>query len=90
MLTPPAPGAGILPPQQIFADVPPTDPFYPYVQLMSLLGITAGETAATPTSLALYGPTDPLTRGQAAVFVIRTLELAGFALPAGLAYPPLA
>jgi hypothetical protein len=75
MVIPPAPGAGVLPPAQIFADVPPSNEWYPYVQQLALLGITAGTQAATPGNLALYSPDAPLTRGEAAAFITRALAL---------------
>jgi hypothetical protein len=47
-----------------FTDVPPTDPYFKFVQKMKDLGITAGCTAT------MYCPNDPVTRGEMAVFII--------------------
>jgi hypothetical protein len=49
-----------------FTDVTPT--FCPYILELYYLGITAGTSATT------YSPDDPLTRGQAAVFVAKGLN----------------
>lgn len=48
-----------------FADVAPASSIFPYVQKMFELGITAGCTATT------FCPNDPITRQQAAVFMVR-------------------
>jgi hypothetical protein len=48
-----------------FTDVPANAQFFQYIQKMKDVGITSGETATT------YGPNDPVTRGQMAVFVMR-------------------
>jgi hypothetical protein len=48
-----------------FTDVPPSHPFFPWVQKMKQLGITAG---CGPTT---YCPDDPVNRGQMAVFIMR-------------------
>jgi hypothetical protein len=47
-----------------FTDVPPTDPYFKFVQKMKDLGITSG---CTPTT---YCPDDPVTRADMAVFII--------------------
>lgn len=52
-----------------FSDVPPTHPFYQYVEALVASGITTGCTATQ------YCPNDPLTRGQMAVFLSRGLGL---------------
>jgi len=52
-----------------FTDVPPSDPFFNYVQEMYFLGITTG----CSTNPLMYCPADILTRGQMAVFVVRGL-----------------
>jgi Beta-propeller repeat/S-layer homology domain len=52
-----------------FADVPPSDPFFSYVQEMYFLGITSG----CSTNPLMYCPTTILPRGEMAVFVVRGL-----------------
>jgi hypothetical protein len=49
-----------------FTDVPPTHPQFKFIQKLRELGITSGCTAST------YCPADPVTRGQMAVFVVRS------------------
>ena len=51
------------PPTPYFADVPPDSAYFPFVQKMAQLGITAG------CRTGYYCPDDPLTRGQMAVFL---------------------
>jgi photosystem II stability/assembly factor-like uncharacterized protein len=51
-----------------FADVPPTDPFFPHVQKMMELGITAGCSQGPP---ALYCPNDTIPRWAMAMFLVR-------------------
>ncbi len=46
-----------------FSDVPPSHPFFPFIQKMRELGITQG------CSLSEYCPEDATTRGQMAVFL---------------------
>ena len=48
-----------------FADVPETDPRFPFIQKMRELGITVG---CTPTT---YCPEYPVLREQMATFIIR-------------------
>lgn len=48
-----------------FDDVPPSHPYFSYIQKMRELGITVG---CAPTQ---YCPSDPVTRWQMAVFLIR-------------------
>jgi len=50
-----------------FSDVPPEDIFFPMVQKMAQVGITAG------CAPSLYCPDDSVTRGQTAVFVVTGL-----------------
>jgi hypothetical protein len=50
-----------------FTDVPANHPFFSFIQLMRVRGITSGCTANT------YCPNDPVTRGQMAVFLVRGL-----------------
>jgi len=52
---------------QLFTDVPSSHMFYPYIQRMKDLGITAG------CSATAYCPDDPNTRGQISVFLARGL-----------------
>jgi RHS repeat-associated protein len=55
---------------QQFGDVPPSNPFFKFVQKLAEMGITAGCTAATSTTLANYCPNNVVTRDQMAVFLI--------------------
>ncbi len=50
-------------PTPYFTDVPPSSPFFKFVQKMRDLNIAAGTTATT------YGPNLPITREQMAVFI---------------------
>jgi len=50
-----------------FTDVPPSYPFFNYIQKMAELGITSG---CTPTT---YCPEDELLRDQMSVFIVRGL-----------------
>jgi S-layer homology domain len=52
-----------LPPTQRFADVPPTSPFYRFIERMAVLGITSGCGGGN------YCPADPVTREQMSVFL---------------------
>jgi hypothetical protein len=74
---------GGAPSVQIFNDIPPSDPFFDYVSLMSSNGITAGCQARPP----LYCPNTPVTRAQMSVFVVAGLDLA---LGTSLTYPTTA
>jgi hypothetical protein len=65
-------GAAFVPPPcsaAPFADVPCLSPFAPWVQALVARGITAG------CGGGLYCPTDPVTRGQMAVFLTKTFSL---------------
>lgn len=53
----------------IFVDVPPTHPFWRYIEALSLAGITGG----CSTTPKLYCPDGTITRGQMAVFIERAL-----------------
>ena len=58
---------------QQFSDVPPTGataPYFKYVQKLAEMGITAGCTSATQTTLAEYCPSGTVTRDQMAVFLV--------------------
>jgi hypothetical protein len=58
-----------------FPDVPCSSPFAPWVQELVARGITAG------CGGGLYCPTNPVTREQMAVFLLKTREGVGFAPP---------
>jgi reprolysin-like metallo-peptidase family M12B/S-layer family protein len=60
-----------LPTSQRYGDVPPTNPFYAFIDQMAALGITSGCSA----SPSLYCPTAGVTRGQMAVFLVRAFNL---------------
>jgi hypothetical protein len=65
-------GAGFTPPPCTtgsFTDVPCSSPFAPWVQELVARGITAG------CGGGLYCPTNPVTRGQMAVFLTKTFGL---------------
>lgn len=57
------------PPTQRFTDVPPSNPYYNFIDRMAVLGITVG---CTPDR---YCPADPVTRGQMAAFLMRAFNL---------------
>jgi subtilisin-like proprotein convertase family protein len=57
------------PESQRFTDVPPTNPFYAFIDRMAALQITLG---CTPDHMQ-YCPGDPVTREQMAAFIIRGL-----------------
>ena len=54
------------PDQPFFTDVPASHPFFQFIQEMRQWAVTSGCTAST------YCPDSPATRGQMAVFVIRS------------------
>jgi uncharacterized protein (DUF1800 family) len=58
------------PATQRFTDVPPSSPFYAFIEQMALRGVTAGCGADT------YCPTNSVTRSAMAAFLVR-----GFGLP---------
>ena len=62
---PPTPGS------QRFADVPPSNIFYAFIEQMALQGITLGCNANGP----LYCPTSDVTRAQMAAFLARAFSL---------------
>jgi hypothetical protein len=53
------------PAQQRFTDVPPSNPFYPFIDRLAALGITVGCGGGN------FCPDDFVTRGQMAAFIIR-------------------
>ncbi|WP_353569810.1 M6 family metalloprotease domain-containing protein [Candidatus Albibeggiatoa sp. nov. BB20] len=57
--------------QNIFIDVLDTNSFFPHIEEIYRLGITSGY-KGTPRR---YGPSDPVTRAQMAVFLYRYLKL---------------
>jgi serine protease AprX len=58
-----------MPAMQRFADVPPSNPFYNFIDRMAVLQITLGCGGAN------YCPHDPVTRGQMAAFLVRAFDL---------------
>jgi hypothetical protein len=54
---------------QRFVDVPPTNPFYNFIDRLAALGITQG---CTPT---MFCPDDPVSRGQMAALLVRAFNL---------------
>src|SRR5262245_7800311 len=58
---------GVSAQSQSFDDVPSSSPYFPYVEELVNLGITAGCSVTPP----LYCPLDFTTREQMAVFMIR-------------------
>jgi RHS repeat-associated protein len=71
---------GYVPPppaQQRFQDVPPTNPFYAHIEELAARGITLGCSQNPP----LYCPSQAVTRGQMAAFLIRAFD-------AGINQPP--
>jgi hypothetical protein len=69
---PPAPG------NQRFNDVPPSNPFYHFIDRMAVLNITAGCSVSPP----LYCPGNAVTRQQMAAFIIRGLGVFNPPVPA--------
>ena len=57
------------PPTGLFADLALTNPFTPWVEQLSVLGITAGCGGGN------YRPDSPNTRGQMAELLVRTFDL---------------
>jgi hypothetical protein len=60
-----APGVGLA--QQTFQDVPPSSPFFEFIEELVSLNVTSGCNVAPP----LYCPTNPVTREQMAAFMIK-------------------
>jgi IPT/TIG domain/Putative Ig domain/S-layer homology domain len=69
-------GAAYVPPPAVgvFADVPPEDPFAPWIEKLHDLGVTSGCGGDN------YCPASPVTRAQMAVFLLKTLN--------GASWPP--
>jgi all-beta uncharacterized protein/S-layer family protein len=59
------------PASQRFADVPPQNSFYAFIEQMAVLGITSGCSVSPP----LYCPGATVTRGQMAAFLVRAFNL---------------
>jgi uncharacterized repeat protein (TIGR03803 family) len=72
-------GSGYVPPAAvgIFTDVPPTDPFAPWIEELYNLGVVTG-CAPGP----MYCPDNPVLRQQMPVFLLKTLEGSGYVPPA--------
>ena len=60
-----------------FTDVPSDNGFYPSVETVLHFGVTAGCGNGTT-----FCPTDPVTRQQMAVFLLKSLEGSGYVPPA--------
>src|SRR5262249_53761139 len=58
------------PAQQRFVDVPPSNPFYAFIEQMAVRKITLGCSANPPQ----YCPSDPVTRAQMAAFLTRAFD----------------
>ncbi len=61
-------GSSHVPPPAVglFADVPPSDPFAPWIEQLANMGVTAGCGSGN------YCPSSPVTRAQMAVFLLKT------------------
>jgi S-layer homology domain len=59
------------PATQRFSDVPPSNPFYNFIDRLAALGITSGCATSPPR----FCPADPVTRGQMAAFLSRAFDL---------------
>jgi hypothetical protein len=66
-------GSGHVPPaaSSVFSDVPNGNPFEPWIMELYNLGVTGG----CATGPLRYCPSDPNTRGQMAVFLVKTFNL---------------
>jgi hypothetical protein len=63
--SPPTPAA------QRYVDVPPSHPFYNFIDRLAALGITQGCSSAPP----MFCPDGTMTRGMVAVFLVRAFDL---------------
>ncbi|HET9529778.1 MAG TPA: S-layer homology domain-containing protein, partial [Blastocatellia bacterium] len=63
------------PAMQRFSDVPPSNPFYAFIEQMAVRQITLGCGGGN------YCPTDPVLRDQMAAFIIRALHEPGYIPP---------
>jgi hypothetical protein len=73
-------GSGHVPPPAsgIFQDVPANDPFAPWIEELSALGVTGGCGGGN------YCPASPVTRTQMAVFLLKTLFGSAYIPPAAV------
>jgi hypothetical protein len=71
-------GASCLTAAPTFADVPNTDPFFAYVENVYEAGVTGGCNA----NPLMYCPSNPVTRQQMAVFLLKAKHGSSFAPPA--------
>ena len=60
------------PSQQRFADVPPSNIFYAFIEEMAARGIAVG-CGANEQGQPIYCPSEPVTREQMAAFLVRAL-----------------
>ncbi len=65
----------------IFADVPLSNPFAPWIEALALLGITGGCSGGPPPAPVNYCPDAIVNRQQMAVFLLKTLEGSGYTPP---------
>ena len=64
------------PPSQRFYDVPPSNQYYNFIDRMAVLNITSGcGTACNTIGMLCYCPTDTVTRGQMAKFLVLGFNL---------------
>jgi hypothetical protein len=63
-----------VPATQRFADVPPDNPFYAFIDRLFVLGITQG-CGFDDQGRRYFCPTDPVTRAQMAAFLVRAFNL---------------
>jgi len=70
-----------VPATQRFEDVGPTNPFYAFIDRMAALGITLG-CGTNAQGQPIFCPSEPVTRGQMAAFLIRAFD-------AGINVPPI-
>ena len=70
------PTSSLHPVAQRFADVPATHAFYGHIEFLAQAAVTSG------CGAALYCPDNPVTRGQMAVFLERTIRASNWSAPA--------
>ena len=63
-----------------FADVPPSHPFYPFIEQLVDLGITSG-CGVNGSGQPIYCPNDPVERQQMAVFLMKATGQTAFNNP---------